>query len=219
MNDADIRKLWAEVSQHLDAQDALNRADRDAGRNRAAARSARPAVLGQIGQIAFGVLVILFVAGLWAKLPTDPIVLLCGALLHLYAIAAIAMAGRAIARIRAIDFDRPLLESQLNLAKAEKALVLSRIIAGQPWWFLWLAVVVVLAGKVGIPFSASGTSIALSMLAFSILGMITTLALRGWLIRRGIIDDPIGRQLTGTRDRLGEIGRIAEDRHPDIGPD
>lgn len=211
MNDAEITKLWAAISQRLDAQDRLIHADCEARSNRTAARSTRPAILGQAGQIAFGVLVVLFVAGLWATLPIDPIVLLCGGLLHLYAIAAIAMAGRAIALIRAIDFDQPLLESQSALAKAEKALVLSRIVAGQPWWFLWLAVGVVLVGRAGIAFSASGTLIALTMLGFSVLGMIATLAVRAWLIRRGIINDPIGRQLTGVRDRLDEIRHVAEE--------
>lgn len=37
------------------------------------------------------------------------------------------------------------------------------------------------------------------------LGMIATLAVRTWLIRRAIIDDPIGRQLTRARNRLDEI--------------
>lgn len=211
MTDADIRQLWAEVSQRLDAQDRLVRADRDARRNRGATRSAWPAILGQAGQIAFGMLVILFVVGLWATLPTDPIVLLCGALLHLYGIATIAMAGQAIVRIRAIDFDRPLFESQLSLARAEKTLVLSRMVAGQPWWFLWIAVGVVLAGKAGIAFSARGASITLAMLGVSMVGMIVTLAVRAWLIRRAIIGDPVGRQLAGARNRLDEIRQAAED--------
>ncbi|MGY3441245.1 hypothetical protein [Bradyrhizobium sp. USDA 4473] len=211
MTDTDITQLWADISRRLDDHDKLIQSDRNSRRNRAAARSARPAILGQAGQIAFGVIIILFVAGLWAALPTDPVVLLCGTLVHLYAIATIAMAGRAIALIRAIDFDRPLLESQLSLARAEKALVLSRMVAGQPWWFLWVAVGVVLIGKGGSPVSAKGTSMALMMLGFSALGMIATLAVRAWLIRRGIIHDPIGRQLTGARDRLHEIRHIAEE--------
>jgi serine/threonine-protein kinase len=211
MNDTDIRQLWAEVSQRLDAHDTLIRADREARSNLVAARSNRPAIVGQSAQIAFGALMLLLVAGLWGTLPRDPVVLLCGALLHLYGIAVIAMAGRAIARIRKIAFDRPLLESQLSLERAEEALVQSRMVAGQPWWFLWIAVPVVLLGKAGMTFSPHGTATAMIMLGVCILGMVATLIVRAQLIRRGVIDDPIGRQLRGARDRLDEIRRLADD--------
>ncbi|HEY1604354.1 MAG TPA: hypothetical protein VGF77_02010 [Allosphingosinicella sp.] len=211
MTDVEIRRLWAEINARFDAHDRLIRADRDARGNRVAARSTWRPIAGQLAQIAFGALILLFVAGLWATLPTDPIVMLCGALLHLYGIAAIAMAGWAIARIRKIDFDRPLLESQLNLEKAEETLVLSRIVAGQPWWFLWIAVPVVLIGKAGGSFSPHGAATAMIMLGVSLLGMAATLVIRARLIRSGTIDDPVGRQLTGARRRLDEIRRFAED--------
>lgn len=210
MNDADIRQLWADISQRLDAQDALIHADLDDRRNRAATRSSRLAIASQIGQIAFGALIILFVVGLWARLPTDPIVLLCGALLHIYGIAAIALAGRAIGYVRAIDFEKPLLESQLSLAKAEKALLLSRLVAGQPWWFLWIAVAVVLLGKAGIGFALGDAAATMIVLGALVLGMIVTLVVRARLIRTGVIKDPIGRQLTGARRRLDEIRHLAQ---------
>ena len=158
-----------------------------------------------------GALTILFVAGLWATLPTDPIVLLCGALLQLYGIAAIATAVRAISLIRAVDFDKPLLESQLSLANAEKALALSRIVAGQPWWFLWIAVGVAILGKAGVTFAAGGASVALVMLGVSVIGMIVTLVVRARLIRKGIIDDPVGNQLAGAKLRLNEIEEAGRD--------
>jgi uncharacterized membrane protein len=210
MNDADIRQIWADIGQRLDTQETLIRADRADRRNRAATRSSRWAITGQIGQIAVGALIILFVAGLWARLPTDPIVLLCGVLLHLYGIAAIAVAGRAIDYVRAIDFDKPVLESQLSLARAEKALVVSRLVAGQPWWFLWIAVAVVLLGKAGIGFAPDDAAATMIMLGASVLGMIVTLIVRARLIRTGVIKDPIGRQLAGARRRLDEISQVAQ---------
>ena len=211
MNDADIKQLWAQANQRLDAQEATVNAERDICRDRAATRASWSAIAGQVGQITIGALTILFVAGLWATLPTDPIVLLCGALLHLYGIAAIATAARAIGRVRAIEFDKPLLESQLSLAEAEKALVLSRLVAGQPWWFLWIALGVTILGKDGVTFAAGGASVALIMLAMAVLGMIVTLVVRARLIEKGIIDNPVGKQLAGAKRRLTEIKRVAQD--------
>ena len=207
MNDADLRQLWTEVSSRLDERELPLRAEQEARRNRAAARSAWPGIAGQVGQIAFGALTVFLVAGLWSTLPTDPLVFLCGVLLHLYGAAIVACAVRAIGLIRAIDYDKPLLDGQLSLARAEKALVLSRLVAGQPWWFLWIAVAVVLLGAAGVPF-AGGGAVTLTMLGLSVLGMVATLALRALMIRRGIVD-PIGRQLAGARARLQEIGRAA----------
>lgn len=205
MNDADIRQLWTQVNQRMDAQERSLESDRNARLDRVADRSAWPAIAGQVGQIAVGLFAILLVAGLWSTLPTDPIVLLCGALLHIYGIAAISAAAQAIVKIRTIEFDRPLVESQHGLARAEKALVFSRIIAGQPWWFLWIAVGVVILGKAGVTFAGGGASVALSMLSVSVLGMILTLVVRAHLIRKGIIDDPVGKQLAGAQVRLDEI--------------
>lgn len=189
---------------HLD-QLAREAMDQRAAGSRGALRKPQA---GQLLHIVFGAALLWFVAGLWGEMPRDVPVLVSGALLHLYAVAVIMMAGIALWRINAIDLQEPLIVAQSKLGEAERAIVRSKLVAGVPWWFLWLAAPVALLGRLGVSTWASSDSHLLVILGGSIAGMAISLLLRRQLIRSGLLADPMSQQLIEVRRRLAEIADV-----------
>lgn len=205
MNFAETANAWDrfgdKLELHLDelANEAI---DRKAARSRWDLRKPQA---GQLLHIAFGVVLLWFVARLWSEMPKDVLLLVSGALLHLYAIAVIMMAGIALWRINAIDLREPLIEAQSKLSEAEKAIVKSKLVAGVPWWFLWLAALVLILARLGVSMQALANGRLLVVLGGSIAGMAISLLLRRQLISSGLLKDPVGQQLIGVQRRLAEI--------------
>jgi len=130
------------VAQTLSLSGALYK-DQRLDRTRA---SLKPVLWEHVGQVALGVLLALVVGPFWWSHRGEPTLLVAGLLLHVYAIAMIALGARVIISVRALDLDAPVVEIQRALAGLRRSYVTTGFVVGLPWWLLWLPLVMVVTG-------------------------------------------------------------------------
>jgi hypothetical protein len=112
-------------------------------RNRLEA-SLRPLSRLQTCQIIFGVLMILLGVAVWHGARAPGGLFFCGILLHVYGVLTIAISVIMKVLIGRIDWTGPVLDIQRQLARLHQIHVLSGIVLGLPWCFLWIPVVIAL---------------------------------------------------------------------------
>ncbi len=155
MENDDLKAAWQVLNRRLERQDAINLhllREKKLDRTRS---SLRPLLWGQVVQTLFGVPFILLASLLWMRahalpdgLPASAIV--AGVLVQIYGIATVALAGETIRRIRALDWSAPVVEIQKQLASLRRTYIVNGMVAGLSWWFLWVLILMVLAGLGGV---------------------------------------------------------------------
>jgi hypothetical protein len=147
----DLKQAWRTLDHRLQQQNALAlQAYRDR-RTDKARRHLRPLFWGQVAQLLFGLLFVLLAAALWmSPLPrVSPAVVAAGVVVHAYGIAVVVASGIVLGLIRRIDYGAPVLAIQTQLAQLRRAYVIGGMVAGLPWWLLWMLPLMVLAALGG----------------------------------------------------------------------
>lgn len=142
----DLKQAIADIDRHVAQVRDLGVAayrERRLDRTRA---SLRPVLWEHAGQIAIGVLLALAVGPFWWNRWAEPVLLVAGLVLHLYALLMIALGVRIIVSIRALDLDGPVVEIQRGLARLRRSYVMTGFIVGLPWWLLWIPLIMVVFG-------------------------------------------------------------------------
>lgn len=124
------KRLAHESSLNLEARLERRRARVQAG--------LWPLCLTHGAEILLGLLLALAVGPFWVSRLDQPHLLIAGLLVHAYAVAMIALGGRALALLLTLDFGAPVVAVQQRLARLRRAYVRSGLIIGLPWCFLWI---------------------------------------------------------------------------------
>ncbi len=143
----DFKSAWQTLDQRLQLDNALKLHELRARTLSKTRSTLRPLFWGQVMQILLiGIPSIALAAALWMSKPAYASVIAAGVLLHAYGVLTIIAAGVVLGQLAKIDHAAPVVEIQKQLARTRTLYVRSGMIAGLPWWFLWVVVLMVLAG-------------------------------------------------------------------------
>lgn len=176
----EMKAAWKTLEHRLERDSALNLQLLRDRRLDKARSSLRPLFLGQLVQMGFGLLFVLLAAALWGTRPGSAALIAAGVAVHVYGVATIACAGVVLGGLWRIDYAAPVLAIQKQLARVRRRYLLSGWIAGLPWWCLWVAVVMVLAGLAGVDVYARAPVFVLVNLGIGVLSWVGTWAFHRW---------------------------------------
>ena len=131
-------------------------------------------------QIAFGLPFIALAVLLWASQPQGIAVVAAGMVVHAYGVLTIIAAGVVLGQMGKLDPAAPVLEIQKQLARVRALYIRSGMLAGLPWWFLWVPILMVLAGLRDVDLLARSPSVVLIGLGVGALGLLGTLWFHRW---------------------------------------
>lgn len=220
MDPDELKTAWQALNRRLERQDAVNLQllrEKKLDRTRS---TLRPLLWGQIVQTLFGIPFILLASLLWMRAHALPdglplTALIAGIAVQVYGIATIAFAGETIRRIRAIDYSAPVVEIQKQIAALRRTYIISGMVGGLPWWFLWVLILAVLAGLGGVDLYAKAPGLIWIGLGIGGVGLLATWWFHRWwrsparpaLAQR--LDDSIaGTSLRKARAQLDELRRF-----------
>ncbi|WP_031339709.1 hypothetical protein [Xanthomonas maliensis] len=141
--------------------------------------SLRPLFWGQVVQILFGLAFILLASLLWMSHPAHASSIVAGVLVQAYGVVTIVAAGLVLGQIGNIDYSQPVLGIQKQLLRARTLYIGSGMVAGLPWWFLWVAILQALAGLGDVDLLAKAPALVWSGYGIGIAGLLAT----GWFHR------------------------------------
>ncbi len=214
----ELKSAWQVLDRKLSRESAINLAlyrDRKLDQVRS---SLQPLRRQLVAQLLAGIGIILFTGYLWSTQPTAISIILAGVAVQLYGIACIISAGVVLSGIRSVDYSGSVLEIQNRLARVQRAYVLAGIVAGLPWWFMWVPFLMVLAQFGGVDLYANAPSVIWGGLGVGALGMLASWWLYSYSrdtsrprLNRWVDDAMTGRSLRKAQGQLEEIRRFEQD--------
>ncbi len=178
----DFKSAWQTLDQRLQLNNALKLHEL---RERTLAKTRsnlRPLFWGQIAQILLiGVPAILFAALLWASEPAFVSVIVAGVAMQVYGVLTIISAGVVLGQLAKIDHAAPVVEIQKQLARTRTLYVRSGMICGLPWWFLWVPILMVLAGLCDVSLLDRAPLMVWGGLGVGVLGLLLTFQFHRWI--------------------------------------
>jgi hypothetical protein len=211
----DLKPAWHDLDRRLQQQHALQlHLVHEAGTAKMKS-SLRPLFWGQVLQIGFGLLFVLLAARFWSSGPTLPHLVVAGVVVHAYGVATIVVAGVTLALMRGIDYTAPVLAIQKQLARLQVHYIRSGMVAGLPWWFLWVPLLLVLSGLAGVDLHARAPGLAWMGLGVGVAGLLATFCFHLWsrhpsraALARRLDDSATGGSLRRARAHLEELLRF-----------
>ncbi|MFT3807567.1 serine/threonine protein kinase [Arenimonas sp.] len=177
----DLKNAWQTLDRRLEKQNSLQLQIYRDGKLDTLRRSLRPLRWGQALQMILGACLVILSAGFWNRYSYDTAMLIVGIVMHVYGIACIIAGGIVQGGISEIDHSAPVLTIQKQLAIVRRRYVLSGMIVGLPWWFLWVLVLVMLTkAGTGINLFASAPWLAWGGIAGGLLGLLGTWWFHRW---------------------------------------
>ena len=216
----DFKSAWQALDQRLQLDNTLKLHGLRERNLDKARGNLRPLFWGQVVQTLFGIPFILLAALLWIRggqsgegLPWTTIV--AGIVVQLYGIATIAMAGQTLLRIREIDYTQPVVDIQKRLAVLRRTYIVNGMLAGLPWWFLWVPLLMVLAGLGGHDLYANAPELVWIGLGVGVAGLAATAWFHRWSrdparprLARAVDASVTGGSLQRARAQVDEIARF-----------
>lgn len=214
----DFKSAWQAIDRRLELDNRLKLHDLRERTLHKASSSLRPLFWGQIAQILFGIPFILLAALLWMSQPAHASTIFAGVLVHAYGVLTIIGAGVVLGQIGKIDHAMPVLDIQKQLLRARTFYIRSGMVAGLPWWFLWIAILQVLAGLGDVDLLAKAPSLVWSGYAIGIAGLLATWWFHRWSRRperaefgRKMDDSLTGGSLRKALAQLDELKRFEQE--------
>lgn len=179
----------------------------------------RPLVWGQTTQILFGAAVVFLSAIFWQSHWPEWPMRIAGIVMHVYGIIAIAMAAVTLIGLHRIDYTKPVLPLQTQLAEIRRLYVLGGMWTGLPWFVLWLPVsMMVLKSALGLDLYSSQPwwiwiNAALGVLGILVLARFLRRSphLRGSRLTQWVDDTLTGRSLLRAQHELDALARFERD--------
>ncbi|HZP22845.1 MAG TPA: hypothetical protein VFB04_05320 [Terriglobales bacterium] len=214
----ELRNAWEMLGQQLNRQSAINLAMYNHQKVTTIRSSLRPLLWGQALQLCMGIVAILFAAILWTMKPAAVPVIAAGAIVHLYGILCVVGAGVLLNGIRRIDYSGSVLEMQDRLARMGRAYIVSGIVLGLSWWFLWMPFLMVLLALVHVNLYANAPALVWIGTAVGVAGLAGMLCLYRYSrmpshdrLRRFVDGAVIGRSLQRAQAQLDEVRQFAQE--------
>jgi hypothetical protein len=156
---SEFKATWEKLDKALERGNRLSAEMLRQKKLDATQKNLRPLKLNQTFQIVFGVFFIILAALLWTTKPTAVSVILSGVAVQAYGIGCILTAGLVFSSLNRIDYAGPVVSAQTGLAKVRRAYGISVLVAGLSWWFLWIPVLMLLAGLAHVNLYANAPSV------------------------------------------------------------
>lgn len=175
----DFKSAWQSLDRRLQLDNTLKLhelRERKLDRTRG---SLRPLYWGQVMQILFGIAFVLLASLLWMSQPAHASSIVAGVLVQAYGVLTIIAAGVVLGRLGNIDYAQPVVGIQKQLLRARTLYIRSGMVAGLPWWFLWIAVLQTLAGLGDVDLLAKAPALVWSGYGIGVAGLLGT----GWFHR------------------------------------
>jgi hypothetical protein len=218
MEPNELKSTWQALEKALERGNQLSAAMWRQQKLDAANRSLRPLKLNQAFQIFFGVLFILLAGLLWSTKPTAISVILGGILIQAYGIGCVMTAGIVFSLLRRIDYAAPVVDVQSGLARVRRSYGICVLIAGLSWWFLWIPLLMLLAGLVHINLYAHAPSVIWIGMAIGIVGLLGMYGLYAYSqrssnmqLRQFVERATFGRSLHNALQQLREVRAFEEE--------
>ena len=100
-----------------------------------------------------------------------------------YGVLTTIAAGVVLGALREVDYAAPVLEIQKRLLRARTLYIRSGMVAGLPWWFLWIAILQVLTGLNDIDLLAKAPSLVWIGYGIGAAGLLGTWWFHHWARR------------------------------------
>lgn len=211
----ELKVAWQMLDRRLEQHNAINLQLFRDGKTDKVRSSLRPLFWGQVAQILFALPFIALAALLWMTGPQGVAVIAAGVVLHAYGVVTIIAAGVVLAQIRKIDYSSPVLDIQVQLARVRALYIRSGMLAGLPWWFLWIVVLMVFAGLGDVDLLTTAPSLVWGALAIGAAGLLATWWFHRWARRperaefgRKMDDSLTGGSLRKAMAQLDELKRF-----------
>lgn len=213
----DLKQTWQTIDRRLARFEAMAFDVVRARRLDLVRASLRPLRWGQILQIPFGALLMVWAASTWHAHWDVVNVRVAAIVVHLYGLGVIVAGARTVTLLDGLDHTVPVVQLQRRLADVQRWYDLSGLVIGMAWWLLWLPIVMMLAGHAGVdvlaraPRAIGGwVAACLAGLAVSLWVVLSRHAGRPWL-RRVVDEMAEGPSLRRARRLLDEVERFAGD--------
>ncbi len=214
----DFKSAWRSLDRRLQLDNTLKLHELRERKLDKARGSLRPLFWGQVAQILFGIPFILLASLLWMSQPAHASSIVAGVLVHAYGVLAIIAAGVVLGALREVDYAAPVLDIQKKLLRARTLYIRSGMVAGLPWWFLWIAILQVLAGLGDVDLLAKAPSLVWIGYGVGIAGLLGTWWFHRWARRperaefgRKMDESLSGGSLRKALAQLDELQRFERD--------
>ncbi len=221
MEPNELKATWQRMEEALErgnrlTAELLRRQNVDA-----AQKSLRPLKRGQVLQILFGACFLALAALVWASKPASPSVIASAITVQLYGIGCIIAAGSVLSSLRHIDYAGPVVNTQTGLAKVRRTYGISVLIAGLSWWFLWIVLLMLLAGLGNIDFYGHARAWIWGNVAVGIAGWFGTywvfryaMKSKNVRLQRFFEQAAFGRSLSAAMEQIDEIRKFENETAP-----
>ncbi|MDE2407723.1 MAG: serine/threonine protein kinase [Xanthomonadaceae bacterium] len=214
----DFKSAWAALDRRLQLDNTLKlHALRERALDKARG-SLRPLFWGQVVQILFGIPFILLASLLWMSQPAHASSIVAGVLVQAYGVLLIVAAGVVLGQLGNLDYSQPVLGIQKQLLRARTLYIRSGMVAGLPWWFLWVAILQVLAGLTDVDLLANAPALVWLGYGIGAAGLFATWWFHRWARRperaefgRKIDDALSGGSLRRALAQLDELQHFERD--------
>jgi hypothetical protein len=208
----DFKAAWQSLDHRLQRQHELNLQVFRQGKLDRMRSGLRPLFWGQIVQTLWGLCFLALAVLLWRQTPDEVPIIVAGVIVHAYGVACIIMAGVTLGRMTNINYSAPVLDIQKQLAKLQETYILGGMIAGLPWWFLWVPVLMTLAGLEGANLYARVPSMIWFGAAIGAAGLLATWWFHRWSrdprrprLAQAMEDGMTGASLRKAKAQLDEL--------------
>ena len=214
----DFKSAWQSLNRRLQLENTLKLNDLRELKLDRARGSLRPLFWGQIAQILFGIPFILLASLLWMSQPVHASSIVAGILVHAYGVILIIAAGLVLGSLRNVDYAAPVLDIQKKLLRTRMLYIRSGMVAGLPWWFLWIAILQVFAGLGDVDLLVKAPSLVWIGYGIGAVGLLGTWWFHRWARRpqragfgRKMDDSLSGGSLRKALAQLDELQRFERD--------
>ncbi len=214
----ELKSTWQALEKALERGNQLSAAMLRQQKLKAVQRHLRPLKLNQAFQIFFGVLFIVLAGLLWSTNPTAISVILGGIIVQAYGIGCVMTAGMVFSSLSRIDYAAPVVEVQGGLARVRRSYGICVLVAGLSWWFLWIPLLMLLAGLAHINLYAHVPSVIWIGMATGVVGFLGTywmyiysLKSSNMKLRQFIERATFGRSLQNALQQLNEVRKFEEE--------
>ena len=218
MEPNELKSAWQTLEKTLERSNRLSAAMLRQQRQDATHKHLWPLRLNQAFQIFFGVLFIALAALLWSTKPTAISVVLAGVAVQAYGIGCIITAGVVFSALNSIDYAAPVVAVQGGLARVRRAYGICVLVAGLSWWFLWIPLLMLLAGLAHINLYAHAPSVIWIGMAIGVAGLAGTYWIYAYSLkssnqqlRRFVERAAFGGSLQKALQQLHEVRRFEEE--------